>query len=59
MDDIRRAELAATIARAQAKADKTGITQYVGMTFTCKFYVSKVKPTPDWIYATCEPTVKG
>ena len=42
-------------ARAQKKANATGITQYVGERYDCKLYVSKVKPTPDWLIETCEP----
>jgi hypothetical protein len=43
------------VARAQKRANKESATMYVGLTFSMNYYVSKKKPTPDWLIATVEP----
>lgn len=46
---------AAAIKRAQKKADKTGSPHYVGLTYTCRYYVAKKRPTTEWLVETVSP----
>jgi hypothetical protein len=39
---------------AKIRAEKTGLTQYVGMRYDTILYVSKILPRPDSLIATVE-----
>jgi hypothetical protein len=44
-------EKAKAIATAKARATKTGLTQYVGMRYDTRLYVSKLRPRQESLIA--------